>query len=375
LDVAGLSPTIIGNGATYAITPITAPQHVVFAILPGHPDCMARNCGEQEGGLRSKCCVPALVVAAGMLLGVDTDGVAQTYPDHSVRMIIAFAAGGTIDTLGRIIAQKLGEAWGQTVVVENRGGAGGNIGAIAAAQAAPDGYTLHLGAQSLGVNVTIAPAKGFNPVEDFDPIMWVATAQDVLMVPTGSPFKSVPDLIAYAKAHPGELNYASLGIGSSGHLATVLFSDLAGIKLQHVPYSSYSQAVTDVTSGVLSLWITTLGGALPNIQAARMRALAVSGRARAAQLPDVPTFNEMGVAFVDETSWYALFAPKGTPKEIIGKINANMARILVDPDMKERETTLGFRFIGGPPEKLDAMLKSEIARWAEVARSASLVTK
>jgi tripartite-type tricarboxylate transporter receptor subunit TctC len=319
--------------------------------------------------------LPALVVAAGTVLGVNTDGVAQTYPDHSVRMIIAFAAGGTIDTLGRVIAQKLGEAWGQTVVVENRGGAGGNIGAMAAAQAAPDGYTLHLGAQSLGVNVTIAPLKGFDPVQDFDPIMWVATAQDVLMVPESSPFKSTQDLISYAKARPGELNYASLGTGSSGHLATVLFSDLADIKLQHVPYSSYSQAVTDVTSGVLSLWITTLAGALPNIQAGRMRALAVSGRARAAQLPDVPTFNEMGVAFVDETSWYALFAPKGTPKEIVSKINANMTRILVEPDMKEREATLGFRFIGGPPEKLDAMLKSEIASWAELARNASLVAR
>jgi tripartite-type tricarboxylate transporter receptor subunit TctC len=316
----------------------------------------------------------AVLMTACLVLGIDA-ARAQSYPDHPVRMMIAFAAGGTIDTLGRIMAQKLGAIWGQTVVVENRGGAGGNIGAIAAAQSAPDGYTLHLGAQSLGVNVTIAPTKGFDPVQDFDPIIWVATAQDVLMVPADSPFKSVHDLIAYAKAHPGELNYASLGIGSSGHLATVLFSDLAGIKLQHVPYSSYSQAVTDVTSGVMSLWITTLGGALPNIQSGRTRALGVSGHARAAQLPDVPTFNEMGVAFVDETSWYALFAPKGTRQEIIGKINADVTRILADPDMKAREETLGFRYIGGPPEKLEAMLKSEIAKWAEVAKSASLVAR
>jgi tripartite-type tricarboxylate transporter receptor subunit TctC len=214
--------------------------------------------------------------------------------------------------------------------------------------------------------------KGLDPVKDFEPIMWIATAQDVLMVPPQSPFRTVKDLIDYAKAHPGELNYASLGIGSSGHLATTLFSDLAGIKLQHVPYTSYSQAVTDMISGRISLWITTLGGAVGNIQAGKMRALAVSGRARAAQLPEVPTFNELGIGFVDESSWYALFAPRGTPKDIVAKINADMTRILAQPDMKERETTLGYRFVGGSPDKLAVMLKHEIDKWAEVANSSSL---
>jgi tripartite-type tricarboxylate transporter receptor subunit TctC len=314
----------------------------------------------------------AVVVAQVALLGSHNSAAAQTYPDRSVRIIIAFAAGGTIDTLGRIVAQKLGEAWGQSVFVENRPGASGNIGAQAAAQSPPDGYTLHLGAQTLAVNVTLAPIAGFDPVKDLAPIMWVATAQDVLMVPPGSPFRSVKELIDYAKSHPGELNYASLGIGSSGHLATTLFSDLAGIKVQHVPYTSYSQAVTDMISGRISLWITTLGGAVGNIQSGKMRALAVSGRSRAAQLPDVPTFNELGIGFADESSWYALFAPKGTPKEIIARINADLTRILALPDMKERETTLGYRFIGGPPDKLAAMLKHEIGKWAEVANSASL---
>jgi tripartite-type tricarboxylate transporter receptor subunit TctC len=258
------------------------------------------------------------------------------------------------------------------VFVENRPGASGNIGAAAAAQALPDGYTLHLGGQVLAVNVTLAPMKGLDPVKDFEPIMWIATAQDVMMVPPNSPFRSVKELVDYAKAHPGDLNYASLGIGSSGHLATTLFSDLAGIKVQHVPYTSYSQAVTDMISGRISLWITTLGGAIGNIQGGKMRALAVSGRVRAAQLPDVPTFNELGIGFVDESSWYALFAPRGTPKEIIAKINGDMARILTLPDMRGREATLGYRFIGGSPDQLDAMLGHEIAKWAEVAKSASL---
>jgi tripartite-type tricarboxylate transporter receptor subunit TctC len=318
-----------------------------------------------------RACATGAVIAVA-LLAASAGAVAQSYPERPVRMLIAFPAGGTIDTLGRIIAQKLTEAWGQNVVVENRPGAGGNIGAAAAAKSAPDGYTLHLGAQTLAVNVTLQPSTEFDPVKDFDPIMLVATAQDVLLVPPNSPFRSVKELIDYAKAHPGELNYASLGTGTSGHLATVMFSELAGIKLQHVPYTSVSQATTDVISGRIAVFLPTLGGHLGNVAAGRMRALAVSGTTRATQLPDVPTFNELGVKFVDETSWYALFAPKGTRKQIIAKINAELERILALPDVREKGVTLGYRYIGGPPEKLAAFLNNEIAKWAEVANSAAM---
>ena len=316
------------------------------------------------------CAVGALIVAA--LLAANAGASAQSYPERPVRVLIAFPAGGTIDTLGRIIAQKLTEAWGQNVVVENRPAAGGNIGAAAAAKSAPDGYTLHLGAQTLAVNVTLQPSTEFDPVKDFDPIMLVATAQDVLLVPPNSPFRSVKELIDYAKAHPGELNYASLGTGTSGHLATVMFSELAGIKLQHVPYTSVSQATTDVISGRIAVFLPTLGGHLGNVAAGRMRALAVSGATRATQLPDVPTFNELGVKFVDETSWYALFAPKGTRSDIIAKVNAELERILALSDVKEKGITLGYRYIGGSPEKLAAFLNGEIAKWADVAKSAAL---
>ena len=316
------------------------------------------------------CAAGAMIATA--LLAASAGAAAQNYPERPVRVLIAFPAGGTIDTLGRIIAQKLAEAWGQNVVIENRPGAGGNIGAAAAAKSAPDGYTLHLGAQTLAVNVTLQPSTEFDPVKDFDPIMLVATAQDVLLVPPNSPFRSVKELIDYAKAHPGELNYASLGTGTSGHLATVMFSELAGIKLQHVTYTSVSQATTDVISGRIAVFLPTLGGHLGNVAAGRMRALAVSGTTRATQLPDVPTFNELGVKFVDETSWYALFAPKGTRKEIIAKINAELERLLALPDVREKGVTLGYRYIGGPPEKLAAFLNSEIAKWAEVAKSVAL---
>jgi tripartite-type tricarboxylate transporter receptor subunit TctC len=317
--------------------------------------------------------LPVALIAAGLVVsGLQTNVAAQGYPDRPVRLLIAFPAGGTIDTLGRILVQKLTEAWGQNVVIENRPGAGGNIGAAAAAKAPADGYTLHFGAQTLAVNVTLQPSTEFDPVKDFEPIMLVATAQDVLLVPPNSPFRSVKELIDYAKAHPGELNYASLGTGTSGHLATVMFSELAGIKLQHVPYTSVSQAATDVISGRIAVFLPTLGGHLGNVAAGRMRALAVSGSARATQLPDVPTFNELGVKFVDETSWYALFAPKGTRADIIAKVNADVERILAMPDVKEKGVTLGYRYIGGPPEKLAAFLKSEIAKWAELAKGGSL---
>jgi tripartite-type tricarboxylate transporter receptor subunit TctC len=317
--------------------------------------------------------LPVALIAVGLAVsGLQTNVAAQGYPERPVRLLIAFPAGGTIDTLGRILAQKLTEAWGQNVVIENRPGAGGNIGAAAAAKSPPDGYTLHLGAQTLAVNVTLQPSTEFDPVKDFEPIMLVATAQDVLLVPPNSPFRSVKELIDYAKAHPGELNYASLGTGTSGHLATVMFAELAGIKLQHVPYTSVSQAATDVISGRIAVFLPTIGGHLGNVAAGRMRALAVSGTARATQLPDVPTFNELGVRFVDETSWYALFAPKGTRADIIAKVNADVERILAMPDVKEKGGTLGYRYIGGSPEKLAAFLKGEIAKWAEVAKDASL---
>jgi len=228
-----------------------------------------------------------LAWAALAAIGLATPGVADGYPDRSVRMIVAFPAGGTLDVLARIVSQKLTEQWGQSVVVENRPGAGGNIGVTAVATAAPDGYTLHFGAQSLAVNATLAPIKGFDPTRDLVPVVLVGTAQDVLMVPP-------------------------------------------------------------------------------------VRALAVSGAVRAEELPDVPTFNELGVPFVDETSWYAIFAPRGTPEEIVAKINADVNRILLLPDVREKQRMFGYRFIGGPPQRLADLLRSEIKRWADVAKSAAL---
>src|SRR3974390_2304888 len=283
--------------------------------------------------MAGKILAGAILIAASDII-LPTSAVAQSYPYRPVRIIVAFPAGGTLDTLARIIAQKLGDTWGQSVLVENRPGAGGNIGAASAARAAPDGYTLHFGAQSLAVNVTISPYQGFDPVRDFDPIILVGTAQDVLMVPASSPFNSVSELIAYAKAHPGRLNYESLGPGTSAYLATALFSELAGIKMQNVSYSSLAQAATDLMSSQVSLFIPTLGGHIGNIKSGRIRALAVSGATRAEQLPDVPTFKKIGVPVGEGTRWSGIYAPKGTPREIIVRGNDEVGRILENPEAK-----------------------------------------
>ena len=318
---------------------------------------------------------PFAVALALALIAAATPVRAQSYPDHAVRLIIPFPPGGSIDTLGRILTDKLGAMWGQSAFVENRAGAGGQVGASVAAQAAPDGYTLMFGGQFIAANVTIAPSQSFDPVKSFAPVVLAATGQDALMVPMNSPFHSVKEIIDYAKTHPGELTYASLGVGSSGQLATALFSQVTGIVLQHVPYNSFSQAVTDVSAGRISIWLTTLGGSIGHIQAGKLRPLAVSGPTRAAQLPDVPTFDELGVAYGNDTSWYALFAPAGTPRDIIAKINADTDRVLTDPDMKARAQNLGFRLVGGPPEKLGAHLRNEIDKWAKVAKAAGLEAK
>jgi tripartite-type tricarboxylate transporter receptor subunit TctC len=319
----------------------------------------------------------AIVAAVVLLAGLPALAPAQTqtWPDRPIRIVIAFSTGGSIDTLGRIIAQKLSEALGQNVVVENRPGGGANIGAVAASQAPPDGHTLHLAAQSLAVNVTLAPAKGFDPVTDFEPVILIATAQDVLLVPPASSFHSVKDLVDHARAHPGALNTGTMGPGTSSTLATILFGMAAGIRIQHIPYTTSAASQTDLMTGRLSFLIPALGGYLGHIQAGKVRPLAVSGRARAAQLPEVPTYQEVGLTLIEEASWYALFAPKGTPAPIVARLNAEVTRILASPDMKERELKMGFRLAGGPPARLAAFLKSEIAKWAELATSANLVTK
>ena len=312
----------------------------------------------------------ALAAFAGILLASGAQAQ-QDYPNRPVKIVIAFSPAGAIDILGRLIADKLSQMWGQQVVVENRPGGGGNIGAAAAATAPADGYTLHFGAQTLGTNVTLSPTTAFHPITSFEPIILVGTALEIFMVANQTPFQSVKDVIEYAKANPGKLNYASVGIGTSAHLATVLFSDVAGIRMQHIPYSQMSQSYSDIFSGRTEIWFTTAGGSLPHIRSGKVRALAVNGPARSKLLPELPTMLELGIKMQDESSWYGFFAPTGTPKAIIEKVNRDIQKVIDTPEMRERELALGYRFIGGPPQKLAEHLKTEIAKWDELAKKGS----
>jgi tripartite-type tricarboxylate transporter receptor subunit TctC len=310
----------------------------------------------------------AALLLAAALLAPSTGARAQNYPERSVKIIIAFSPAGAIDILGRLIADRLSQRWGQQVVVENRPGGGGNIGAAAAAAAPADGYTLHFGAQTLGTNVTLSPTTAFHPVTSFEPIMLVGTALEIFMVANATPFKSVKDVIEYAKAHPGKLNYASVGIGTSAHLATVLFSDVVKVNMQHIPYSQMSQSYSDIFSGRTEVWFTTAGGSLPHIKSGKVRALAVNGPTRSKLLPELPTMIELGINMKDESSWYGFFAPKGTPKAIIDKVNRDLQAVIDSPDMREKELALGYRFLGGSPQRLAEHLKTEIAKWEDLAK-------
>ena len=242
----------------------------------------------------------AAAIAFAAMLTAPVTAPAQNYPERPVKLILAFSAGGTLDVLARLVAHKLTGMWGHSVVVENRPGSAGMIGSTAAAAADPDGYTLHLGAQSLAVNVTLQPKAKLDPVEDFEPIMLVATAQDVLIVGAQSPFKSVQELIKYAKANPGKLTYGTINIGTSSHLSMTSFMTATGINVRMVPYTQSSQMVADVVSGRVDMQFPTTGGHVGNVKAGKVRALAVSGPERARLLPDVPTLREEGIVFEDE---------------------------------------------------------------------------
>jgi tripartite-type tricarboxylate transporter receptor subunit TctC len=283
-------------------------------------------------------------------------------------MVVAFAPGGSVDLVARLLAQKLTESWGQQVVVDNRPGAGGNVSAEIVARAAGDGYTLYLCSASLVVNPGLYAKVPYDPVKDFAPISLVAAVQNVLVAHPGLPAASVKDVIALAKARPGQIRYASTGSGTSGHLVMELFKSMAGIDLLHVPYKAVGQAQTDLISGQVELWFPTAPGALPHVKAGRMKLLAVAGAKRSPALPDVPTVAEAGVPGFDASTWYPLLAPAGTPKAVIGRVHGDTVRILGQPDVRERLTGLGIEIVGSSPGELARHIRDEIPKWAKVVR-------
>jgi tripartite-type tricarboxylate transporter receptor subunit TctC len=292
----------------------------------------------------------------------------QPYPTRPIRLVVSFAAGGGVDLVARLIGQKLSEAWSQQVVIDNRPGAGGNVSAELVAKSLPDGYTIYLSSASVVVNASLYKTLPYDPLKDFAPVTLLVNAHNVLVSHPSLPGKNIRELIALAKKKPGQINYASTGSGSSGHLAMELFRSMAGIELTHIPYKVIGQTTADLLSGQVSLWFPTMPGVLQHIKGGRMTALGVSGSRRAPALPNVPTIAEAGVPGYDASTWYPLLAPAGTPTAIVDKMNAQLVAILASADVREKLQAQGIEPVGSTPAQLGAHLKSEMVKWEKVVR-------
>lgn len=297
---------------------------------------------------------------------------AQSYPTHAVRLIVPFAAGGSVDVLSRLVGEELSKRWGQTVVVDNRPGAAGNLAAEIVARSKPDGYTLLVTAAAFAVNATLYQNLRFDPKKDFVPVAMIGATQNVLVTNLDLPAKSVAELTALAKSKPGEISYSSTGIGTSGHLTVELYKTMAKINLAHVPYRNIGQAMAELIGGFVKLAMPTIPGALGHIGSGKLRALAVSGQARSPALPNVPTMVESGVPGYEASTWYAVLAPAGVPQDIVAKINTDIAQLLNDPGMKRELDRRGIEPIVMTPQALARYIDSEIAKWAEVVKAANI---
>jgi len=298
--------------------------------------------------------------------------VAQGYPSKPVRIVVPFAPGGAVDVVARAVGQRLSEQMGQPVVVENRPGGNANIGADLVAKAAPDGYTVLMGANGLATNMALYKSLPFDTLRDFAPVARVGYAPLVLVVPSRSPSKSLQELIAAAKAKPGSLNYGSAGNGSSGHLATELLRAKTGIDVVHVPYKGGGPALTDLVGERLSFMLINPLEAIPHLKSQRLRALAVAAPKRMAMLPDVPTFAEAGLAGYDASVWWGLVAPAKTPPEALAKLGAETLKALEDPGVREKLSALGAVVDPQGPEAFGRFLKDEIDKWAQVIKAAAI---
>ena len=286
-----------------------------------------------------------------------------------ISYIVPFTPGGSTDVIGRTLAQKLSESLKQSVIVENKPGTGGGIGANYVAKAAPDGYTLMGGTISThAINVSLYPNLGYDPVKDFEPVSLVAFLPNVLLVGGNSGINSVADLIEVLKKDPNRRTFASSGAGTSTHLAGELLADRLGIKLTHIPYKGTPPAMTDVATGQVVFMFDQLTAALPLIQAGKLKLLAVTTDKRIAVSPDTPTMIEAGVADFQMFSWQAVFAPKGTPKAIVDRLNTDISNALKEPEVKNKLTEMGMVIVGGSPSELAALMANEIPRWAELIK-------
>jgi tripartite-type tricarboxylate transporter receptor subunit TctC len=313
--------------------------------------------------------VAAAPAQAALSAEKDPGNPGQGYPNRPIRLIAPFVPGGPTDIVARLVGQKLGENLGQTVVVDNRGGAGGAVGMEIAAKSAPDGYTLVLGSSgNLVVNPALNPNLPYDVLKDFQPITQTTAGPQIMVVHPSVPAKSVQEFIALAKARPGQFNYASGGTGTTTHLAAELFKMSAGISIEHVPYKGTGQALTDLIGGRVQMMMSSMLPAIPHVRAGRLRGLAVTSARRAAVLPEMPTMAESGLPGFETTSWHGMLVPAKTPKPITMRLHAEMVKTLNQPDVKERFASQGMDTVGSTPEQFAAYMRSETKKWAKVIK-------
>ena len=296
----------------------------------------------------------------------------QTYPAQPLKLIVPFGAGGSLDVLARLVGEQLSRNLGQPVVIENRTGAAGNLAAEAAARADADGHTLLTVATAFAVNATLYANLRYDPRKDFVPVAMFGATQNVLVATPQFPSRTVGELIAQAKVQPGNIDYSSVGVGTSGHLTMELFKTMAGIDLTHVPYRAASQQITDLIGGVVSLAMPTIPGVTGQIETGKLRALAVSGNRRSSNLPAVPTMAEAGVTGYEATTWYALLAPAGVRSDVVTRLNTEIGRILADPVIIEKLSKQGIEPKTMSPQQLAEYMTSEIDKWGTVVKAANI---
>jgi tripartite-type tricarboxylate transporter receptor subunit TctC len=309
-----------------------------------------------------------LAACAGAARASDTQ-----WPQRPIRLIVPFPAGASTDIIARILAQKMGQQLGQQIVIENRAGASGNIGADAVAKAAPDGYTIGIATASThAVAASLSANLPYDPIKDFAPVAMLGSQPYVLVLHPALPPRNLAGLIALAKAKPGTLNYGSAGVASLAHLATALFATMAGIDIVHVPYKSSAQSMTDMITGRLDMQFATIAPSLPNIQAGQLRALATSGKTRVAVLREVPTVAEAGIAGYEAALWVAVVAPAATPTTIIARLNRTLNDVLNSADGTEALMAQGMTAEAGAPEAVTQRIRDDIAKWRDVAAKAGI---
>ncbi|MGO4394984.1 tripartite tricarboxylate transporter substrate binding protein [Variovorax sp. M-6] len=309
-------------------------------------------------------------LAAALLACLPLIAAAQgDFPNKAIRIVVPFPPGGATDAAARLVATKMSEKWGQPVVVDNRAGAGGNVGSDLVAKSAPDGYTLVMGVTgSHAINTSLYSRMPYDPVADFVAISQVAVVPNVLVVHPSVPAQSLAELVALAKREPGKLNYASLGNGTAAHLGMEMLKSAAGIDIAHVPYKGSAPAVSDLLAGQVQVMVDGLPSALPHVKAGKLRAIALTSLHRAPALPDLPTIAETYPGFYAD-AWSGLFAPKGTPQAVVDKLSAEVQRILQMPEVREKLVALGAEPVGSTQAEFNAHVRREIDKWARVVKA------